>query len=76
LTRVCRGAGRSSLRFRSSLRHALSPGSLDSHTQCPLDPQIKRLEDYGAFVEFEANGRTFTGLLNTDEAKVCVSHSH
>ena len=28
------------------------------------------MEDYGVFVEFQANGRTFTALLPGDEAKV------
>eukprot|EP00983_Pelagomonas_calceolata_P102386 1158800-Pelagomonas_calceolata.AAC.4 len=32
--------------------------------------KVKRAEDYGVFVEFQANGKTFTGLLPADEAKV------
>lgn len=32
--------------------------------------QVTRVEDYGVFVEFQANGRTFTALLPGDEAKV------
>uniref|UniRef100_A0A7S3VHI6 S1 motif domain-containing protein n=1 Tax=Dunaliella tertiolecta TaxID=3047 RepID=A0A7S3VHI6_DUNTE len=31
---------------------------------------VKRAEDYGVFVEFQANGKTFTGLLPADEAKI------
>jgi len=32
--------------------------------------QVKRVEDYGVFVEFQANDRSFTALLPADEAKV------
>lgn len=32
--------------------------------------QVKRVEDYGVFVEFKANDKTFTALLAADEAKV------
>ncbi|KAF5840458.1 chloroplast poly protein of elongation factor Ts precursor [Dunaliella salina] len=47
----------------SSAMPAGPVGSLVSGT-------VKRAEDYGVFVEFQANGKTFTGLLPTDEAKV------
>ncbi len=32
--------------------------------------QVSRVEDYGAFLEFTYNGRTFNALLSVDEAKV------
>jgi len=43
------------------------------HKHVHLGSQVKRVEDYGVFVEFQAGGKAFTGLLPSDEAK--VSHT-
>jgi hypothetical protein len=42
-----------------------------------LSEQVTRLEDYGAFVEFEYEGKKLSALLQSEEAKVrgCRSNS-
>jgi hypothetical protein len=39
----------------------------------PVIQQVTRLEDYGAFVEFEYEGKKLSALLQSEEAKVRAS---